>query len=264
MHTTPKSRRGGAYITVLTVTMVLLMIAAMVLTVTAVSRRVSASYSDFVGLFDMAVAGNEQAFFLIRQQRDAHSDVINEQAWQRLMDEVTIGFVYEDGHLFLDQATSTVYERIYKEVAVSSLLDAMDNIPGFTGVHFFYELRWDLSTIIDIGEVIITDSYSAVTRLVPYAHNFRIYTRVHRYIGNTPSVPVFVESVTYWTASGQREILLDAYTIYDMETDGVVFPVVPNVGEDIILILDEFAFTMLESIRLTAPRTSPHPSLRPR
>ena len=261
MKTTPKSRRGGAYITVLTTTMVLLMITVVVLTITAVSRRVSAHYFYHAGLFDLAVAGNEQAFFLLRSHARAQNEAVSSLAWQQLMlmDGITVGFVYMDGHLHLDPSTREEHERIFTNLATSSLREALGGITEFTRVFFHYEMEWDMETIIDTGETIITDSISAITTLRPAKYQFGVYTRLHRYIGGSPGHPVFVDSVINWTAAGQREIILDAYTIEALEEAGAIFPFIPINGENLILILDDFALAMLESIRLVVPR-SPVPS----
>ena len=255
-----KSRRGGAYITVLTVTMVLLMIGAVVLSITAVSRRVSASYSYFVGLFDMAVAGNEQAFFLLRPHVATQRETVNEQAWERFLAEATvIGLVYDNGGFNLDDATRNEFRRVYNEVAVQSLSSKLVNISDFTNHHFDFRLEWDVETVIDTGEAIISDSYSAVTTLMPRIGYFRVFTRVHRYIAGNPGVPVYVDAVINWAPAGRREIILDGYTIDILNAAGAGLPIILIPGAELILFLDEFALTMLESIRVSGPRPTPTP-----
>ena len=58
---------------VLTVSMLVLTLVLTVLTISITSRRVSARYAYFYGLYDLAVAGNEQAYFFIRQGIYHHS-----------------------------------------------------------------------------------------------------------------------------------------------------------------------------------------------
>ena len=46
-----------------------------VLTITASSRRITSHYENYYGLYDLAVAGNEQAFFIIERAFSQNRDL---------------------------------------------------------------------------------------------------------------------------------------------------------------------------------------------
>jgi hypothetical protein len=60
--------RGAAYVTVVVVSFFVLAVLLSVLTVTAASRRATAFYENSYGLYDLAVAGNEQVFFMLKKE----------------------------------------------------------------------------------------------------------------------------------------------------------------------------------------------------
>ena len=62
-----KSRKGNAYIIVIIAAMVMLFLVSVVFSITANSRRATARYAHFTGLYDLAVAGNQQALVLLQQ-----------------------------------------------------------------------------------------------------------------------------------------------------------------------------------------------------
>jgi len=243
-----KTRRGGAYISVLAATMLIIMLAAIVLSVTAVSRRLTARYSDTIGLFDLAVAGNEQAFFLLRQPIDSHKEEISYNAWARVVDDPLLGFTYYYGSLLLDEPTSIIYRQFFIEEAQKLLSVALGN--NFTRVHFDYHLAWGLDTAIDAGEHVIHALYQAETIVSP-GNAFNVTTTTRRNIGDYLSIPIAVQASIIWTASERRAIVLDAHTILTLESNGAIFPFLPGPGENLILFLDEFTLAMVESLRIT-------------
>jgi hypothetical protein len=60
------NKRGNAYLFVVIAVLMITALAGAVLTVTAAGRRTSERYKHFEGLYDLAVAGNEQAFFALQ------------------------------------------------------------------------------------------------------------------------------------------------------------------------------------------------------
>jgi len=61
------NRRGSAYVFVLVAVLMMMMLVSVALAVTVASRRTTAYYSDFASLYDLAVAGNEQVLFFLRE-----------------------------------------------------------------------------------------------------------------------------------------------------------------------------------------------------
>jgi len=254
----PKSRSGGAYITVLTVTLLIIMLVAIAISITSVSRRISARYSDYVGLFDLAVAGNDHALFLLRQAHGPQREEVHNRAWQRAVNEGVVVFVYENGGLRLHDPSQNThgpgpdsrgqFRRIFNEEAVVELRPLMSGM--FTFVSFnSYRRSWGIDATISAGDYEITDSYRAVTSISAETGRFSLDTVIHRYTGVSPGVPVTVNASIIWTAVGHGEIVLDAYTIAALILAGVDFPIMPTNGENLILFLDEFAPTMVESAR---------------
>jgi len=62
-----KSQQGSAYLMVLFVSLLLFVMVSLVLAITAVSRRTTARYDNFVGLFDLGVASMEQVLLVLWQ-----------------------------------------------------------------------------------------------------------------------------------------------------------------------------------------------------
>ncbi|MCL2189105.1 MAG: hypothetical protein FWC16_09325 [Defluviitaleaceae bacterium] len=61
------NRQGSAYIFVLVAALLITLLAGIALTITVASRRVTASYSDFSSLYNLAVGGNERVLFFTRE-----------------------------------------------------------------------------------------------------------------------------------------------------------------------------------------------------
>lgn len=59
--------KGNAYILVMIATMAMLMLVSTLLLITVNSRYATERHIDFAGLYDLAVAGNENAFALLQQ-----------------------------------------------------------------------------------------------------------------------------------------------------------------------------------------------------
>ena len=74
------NRKGQAYFMVLIATMAMFVSISVVLYVSVNSRQITARYGDFVGRYDLAIAGNEQALFLLMQGFEANRSSILDQA----------------------------------------------------------------------------------------------------------------------------------------------------------------------------------------
>jgi len=230
-----KNCRGGAYITVLVATMLILMLVAIVLSITAVSRRVTSRYSYFSGLFDLAVAGNEHALFLMR-------DIYHSNSVSALINTATNGqIVFEQGNhgLELDASSRARFRQTYINDATAQVRSGLNNE---------YRRTWSIDVEIETDNSIIEDSFRAVTTVIPGSDRFAVNTSIHKYIGNMPSSPVLVGASIIWAENSLREIPLDAHTINILESLNAFFPEPPYPG--IIIFLDEFILTMVESLRI--------------
>ena len=242
----PKPNRGNAYITTLAAILLIITLATLALSITAVSRRLSARYSDYIGLYNLATSGNEQALFILQQSIETNITNINTRAWERFITRDDITFQLVNGNLHLSDQSRDDLKHIFIEESTPNLRAALNQ--NFSRYFFMYQRTWELSTSIHTSNQAITDSYSATTTICAASTRFHLDTVIYRYINNNPSTNAIVEASINWTRTGYREIILDAYTIYTLESNGVEIPDLN--GENMILFLDEFALQMVESIRL--------------
>jgi len=260
----PKSKHGGAYLMVLTATMLMLILVAIVLAVTAVSRRLTAFYSYNYGLYDLAVSGNEQALFLLEQEWESRINAAKLRALTQIVGEGTE--ISYNGGFRISPSYKAIFQTAFINGAMHDLQGIMNGIfpsdeiafswivprgqPPRTENHTWSIHNWDMSLSIETIEREINNFYRARTTLRPYGANdrFQIRTNIRRYTDGTHGVPVEVEATIIWRRTGYREVVLDAHTIFMLELIGVVFtPFEPAPGS--IIFLDEFALTMVESWR---------------
>jgi len=230
---------------VLATTMLMLLLVVLVLSITTVSRRVTARYSYYVGLYDLAVSGNEKALFLLREA--SYADDVYFAAWARIQNQgvANIALYYDGAGLRMSDHTKQQFEMAFFEELQVRIGETFTHVPTRG-----YMLNWQLNAMIDINGAEITDTYSATTSLSFAGTQFNVSTRIHRYIDNIAGHYTLVEAAIIWDTTGYREISLDAYTINGLVQQGVISHIVPGVGENMVLFLDEFAFAMVQSLRI--------------
>ena len=243
-----KSQQGSAYIVVLTATMLMLLLVAVTLSLTAASRRIGAHRENYVGMYDLAVAGNEQALFLLRQDFYNNRIGIHAQAWAQLLTETPITIVHTGTGLVLDTHAAIRYREIFLQQAMSSISANMGNV--FTPAGLYFNLSWGLEATTIVDERTVVDSFSAVTTLRPLNNRVSVITRIVKTFDNTQSIPTVVGASIILVAGGYNEMVLNAHTIEELQNSGVIFPNLPVNGENFVLILDEFTLTMVESLRI--------------
>ena len=86
------NRRGSAYIFVLVAMLLVSMLAGVALTVTISSRRITARYVDFSGLYNLAVGANEQALFTIRDALVANAMALQPAPPLQVMQAAALAF----------------------------------------------------------------------------------------------------------------------------------------------------------------------------
>ena len=127
-----KARKGNAYIMVMVATMAILLVVFTALTITISSRQMTGRYPDFYGLYDLAVAGNEHAIFLL-----------NEDIWLLNEEElpyhdwyIRIEFTTPDGYVLYDmyEATTSIEppspSSNYNHVVKTVISKVVDGEPG--------------------------------------------------------------------------------------------------------------------------------------
>ena len=175
-----KSRQGGAYIMVLTVAMLLIALVLSVLTVTINSRRVTARYGYFFGLYDLAVAGNEQVFFILRRGLSVYREAANARPGP---------FIQE------------IMPDLRRELALHMNPAANS-----------YNYSWGLALDISTYSADTADRYQATTAVYIRSNYFLIRTNIHKYIGTRPGVTAVVQSEVRFLRN-----CLDYYTLKMVE-----------------------------------------------
>ena len=232
---------------VLTAIMLILMLVTVALGVTTASRRATARYAYNVGLFDLAVSGNEQALFLLRQLLIPLYDNVSDQAWTHILHGGPIELVLSDDGLRLSEAAGARFEQAFVEGAMA----ALGNVMGTTfsrASGSSYLLYWNFHTTMNVMDYTISNIYRATTTLRPAHDRFVVDTIIRKYVDNVQGFPTEVHASIIWTVSGHKEIALDAHTIDILEANGSVSPVPLSPGTRIIL--DVFTLTMVESLRV--------------
>ena len=237
---------------VITAVMLILMMVTVALGVTAASRRMTARYAYTIGLYDLAVSGNEQALFLLRQQCNNQYSNVHNQAWELLINGSPIEFVLTDEGLHLNEEAAGRFEQFFVTEAMPGIRDYI--ISTYTRVRRnlldYYRFTWDFEIGLDtpLHENTLTSFYSVFTDLRPANNRIYTHTRVERHYSERYRPRADVRATINWAVSGYTKIALDAHTIDTLGEQGAVFPVTTYPG--MILILDEFALTMVESLRV--------------
>lgn len=193
-----KSRKGNAYITVMFVTMALIMLVSTLLIVTANSRRTTSRYEHFVGLYDLAIAGNEYALHLLQQGLNfAKND----------------GLIIPTGDCELD----------FQNFITTAMPIATTNLTsGFSQVGIEHRRHWTFEIVYTMHDgFTIRDYYNAVTTVLVTGNSFAVSTRISKAIDDATSqlVPTVVNSRIVWIGcnTGESGNCLDYYGIEMIE-----------------------------------------------
>jgi len=178
-----KHKAGNAYIMVMIAAMAVLMVVSVAIIITARSRQVSARYGYYSGLYDLAVAGNQQVLFLLRQGVQDNIDEI--------IDTVV-------------EMTVTADCDVWTQNFISAALPfAIANLETqFAQYGLRHRLEWgiEISYTLQDGWV-LQDSFNAVTTVTHRPLIFEISTTVAKTSGGTQSPPVIVDAVIVWRVS---------------------------------------------------------------
>ena len=197
---------------VLMAMMTVFLLVSTALIITASSARVSGYYIRFAGLYDLAVAGNEQAKLLLWQALEQNShDILYNIRQQLDMEDIEGHLTYRDGEywlggpfmrLFRDEKAGVISEFLEDSLARGFMRDHIwRNVP----VHYFsYSLTLD------------TGTYEVRTALEPLGGGgFRVRSRANKNQGTDTLVYGIIE----WLDFEALVILLtdDDFEILDFE-----------------------------------------------
>ena len=173
-----KMKKGNAYIMVVVASLAVLALVSAALTITVTSRNTTARYENYFGLYDLAVAGNEQMFYFLEENFLEH----------------------RASAIFLSQENGTSFANEITKI----LRNVLDE--NFELVYFEYHLhKWELSVEISNSR----DDFRAATTVHSERNGgFYIETRIRKLVNGTPGHETVVRS---------RINFLDDYTIEMVE-----------------------------------------------
>ena len=193
-----KHTRGSAYIMVVSVSMAILTMVLAVLLITAASRRVTARYSYFFGLYDLAVLGNQQAFYLLEQGLLLHSGTAHAAVQARLL----AGIYENPGEylMYMGDVFAIVPPERYLNMFVEEIAPLMlGGLAGyFTPVGFDYQRVWRFEIDFATDDVQVQDSFWAATTISRVGNGFRIDTEIYKYQNSTPGPRALIRSTAAW------------------------------------------------------------------
>jgi len=201
---------GSTYIFVLMVMLTLFLMITAVIGVTAAGRRISGHYVQFAGLYDLALAGNERAFFLLRQEVERHNQTINERVKQRIYEDgIESHLLYRDGRfllgdyflrLFREEKNAVLTDFLVSNFSQGIFRDARGRT--YTGRYFSYSLN--------VG----TGTYDVRTYLFePRLSGYRVRSTARKFIGDQPGTTTAVYGRIDWPVLiHQTEVIPVTYT----------------------------------------------------
>ena len=125
-----KARKGNAYIMVMVASMALLLLVSTALLITAGSRQMTARYPDFFGLYDLAVAGNERAVFLLNEGELPVEALPYSIPWNLSMEINTPGAA---NVLDVYEAVTTILKSTvpdFEYMVKTAIYKVVDGVPG--------------------------------------------------------------------------------------------------------------------------------------
>ena len=196
---------GSTYIFVLMVMLTLFLLIIAVMGVTASGRRISGYYVQFAGLYDLALAGNERALFILCQEVRYHSQIIIERAHHRLYEDgIENHLIYRDGEFLLGDHFLRLFREEKNEVLVDFLADNFSTGlfrdalgQSHTGRYFSYSLG--------VG----TGVYDVRTYLFePRLNSYRVRSTANKFIGGQPGIITAVYGRIEWPAFTHQTVVI--------------------------------------------------------
>ncbi|MCL2386435.1 MAG: hypothetical protein FWC89_02690 [Defluviitaleaceae bacterium] len=229
-----KSSRGNASVMVVVISMVVLTLVLTVLTVTVISRQVTGRYGYFYGLYDLAVAGNEQAFYVLERGLLLHQNAAHSEAQARVLANLDAFTSFDQGSGRYYIVPSGRYSDLFVDEMMLLLWGEIRHyfVRTRRGNVDMYVREWGLALELDSGHV-VRDEFWAETRVVlRNGGGFVITTEIRKFTGSVSSVAAVVQSEVVWCLPSGGEYF-DAYS-----------------GKININFLDYYTITMVELMRI--------------
>lgn len=205
--------KGHAYFMVLIATMAMFVSISVVLYITTNSRNVTGRYSDFANRYDLAVAGNEQALFLLRQMfedEDNRSSIIS-QAYMQIINP------------FLNK------EVALTAAALPYMQEKLDQYFDLFGAR-----NWNFAVNVEMPDgVFLQDKFHAITTVSPGTGRniFIVTTEIAKYVNAVRGHPIKIQAGISWQHPGCSCLYFT----------------------DILNCLDDYTLAMVELLRISPP-----------
>lgn len=159
--------------------MVLTLVLA-VLSVTVASRRITARYEYFFGMYDLAVAGNEQAFYMLNRA------FLREREAAHLRAEIRYATSFFAENFF---------EIFLEEIMAELNAELAANFQTVLFEDFQYRREWAVGIFFEVADgTDIHDDFRAATTATNLADGFYIHTTIRKYADGTPGTGAVVRS----------------------------------------------------------------------
>lgn len=185
------NHKGQAYFMVLIATMAMFVSISVVLIITVNSRNATGRYADFIGRYDLAIAGNEQALFLLMQGLEANRDAIINQVYMQIL-----------------AATDPLTEDKEAVLTAVSLPLMQANLLPYFYEYFFghYQRIWNFEVNFDMADgLLMQDKFHATTNIETKTDSmiiFTVTTVIARYVDAIRGHPIAVRSQIVWQHPG--------------------------------------------------------------
>ena len=151
-----KSRKGNALIMVVVATMAMFLLISAAIAVTVPSRQLTARNINFIGMYDLAVAGNERAIYLLRKY--SFDTSIFPDTWH-----VGVNFTMPCGRVLqdtyrLETTVSTTSTGFEAETVVTNYVER-ERVPPGHPVPVLDQVRVSVTAYIDKTFSIPLDDY---------------------------------------------------------------------------------------------------------
>jgi len=176
---------GSAHIMVIMVATIVLLLVSALLLVSISGRRATERYINFASLYDLAIAGNEQALFMLQQGVDANRNQITASTIALLLENAELNLTYSNRQFSF---TNNIFWTLFtQEANYFAFQNAGGSRTWNTHIDFF----------TDDGRH-FSDRYQAETTVTRQADSFHVSTVISKHTDNQPGYPARVDARIIW------------------------------------------------------------------
>ena len=192
------SAAASAYMFVLMIMLTLFLLITVIASSTIASRRISAHYIQFGGLYDLALANSERTLLLLKQEQDHNSQEMIERVHERLLNEGIEAHLVFDENFYL----GVHFWQMFIEEKESIIDDFITNSFGhgnFTSYSFGHPRRFTLNRYFSyILGVAANRHYEVRTYIGDSIRYYRVISTARKVIDGHPGVNVRVYGLIQW------------------------------------------------------------------